>query len=563
MKILSGVTDQYIYFVAVDATDLKTRETGFSSFTVYRSRDGAAAAPMTTPTINETDSSNMPGVYELLLDEDMTIGAGNDTEEMVFHITHAGMAPVTRVIEIFRGKITTGNTLDVTANGEAGLDFGNTTGTLDAAQFGADFLTAAKIADGAFVAANFASSSLDGKGDWNTVIPPTVAEFEARTIVSADYVIVGDTIARVTLVDTTTALSGKTGFSLAATGLDAIGQAATGVVEIAKAIWDRVLTAATHNISTSAGRRIREIGSNIVLTGTSPDSGGTANTAIRIELDGDASAMDGAYDPAVVVITGGTGVGQSRQIFEYDGTNKYAYVNRAWKMIPDDTSKYTIVGHSGNTHVNEGLVTGGGNTSITLNSLASSIDDTYTGQVIFLYAGTGEDQARTITAYNGTSKIATVDRAWETNPANGLTIYAILPLHDTILQDAEIAKIPKSDSNVTFNVTALASINAECDTAISDAGLPEGIPKNALFNNIEFLMVDETDFATPETGLTVTGQRSINGGAFAGVSGAIAEVGNGIYQFDALAADLNGDVITFKFSSAGAADTFLTIKTSS
>ncbi len=33
---------------------------------------------------------------------------------------------------------------------------------------------------------------------------PTVAEFEARTIVSANYVVVGDTIARVTLVDTTT-----------------------------------------------------------------------------------------------------------------------------------------------------------------------------------------------------------------------------------------------------------------------------------------------------------------------------------------------------------------------
>jgi hypothetical protein len=57
---------------------------------------------MTTPTINETDSSNMAGVYELLLDEDMTIGAGNDTEEMAFHITHAGMAPVTRTIELYR-----------------------------------------------------------------------------------------------------------------------------------------------------------------------------------------------------------------------------------------------------------------------------------------------------------------------------------------------------------------------------------------------------------------------------------------------------------------------------
>lgn len=119
MRIPSGVTDQYIYFVAVDATDLKTRETGLSGFTVYRSRDGAAAAAFTTPTVNETDVTNMPGVYELLLDEDMTIGSGNDSEEMVFHITVSGMAPVTRTIELYRPKITAGNTLSVESDGDA------------------------------------------------------------------------------------------------------------------------------------------------------------------------------------------------------------------------------------------------------------------------------------------------------------------------------------------------------------------------------------------------------------------------------------------------------------
>lgn len=125
MRIPSGVTDQYIYFVAVDATDLKTREVGLTTFTVYRSRNGGTAAAMTTPTINETDTTNMPGVYELLLDEDMTIDAGDDSQEMVFHITHAGMAPVTRTIELYRPKITEGNTLDVTSTGAAGIDWGN------------------------------------------------------------------------------------------------------------------------------------------------------------------------------------------------------------------------------------------------------------------------------------------------------------------------------------------------------------------------------------------------------------------------------------------------------
>jgi len=121
MRFASGVTDQYMYFVAVDATDLKTRETGLSGFTVRRSRNGAASAAMTTPTINETDTTNMPGVYELLLDEDMTIDAGNETEEMCYHITHASMAPVTRVIELYRPKITAGETLSIDANGRVSL----------------------------------------------------------------------------------------------------------------------------------------------------------------------------------------------------------------------------------------------------------------------------------------------------------------------------------------------------------------------------------------------------------------------------------------------------------
>ena len=82
MRIPSGVTDQVIYFVAVDSTDLKSRETGLTTFTVYRDRNGGGATAMTTPTVAEVSAANMPGVYTLLLDEDMTIGSGNDSEEM-------------------------------------------------------------------------------------------------------------------------------------------------------------------------------------------------------------------------------------------------------------------------------------------------------------------------------------------------------------------------------------------------------------------------------------------------------------------------------------------------
>ncbi len=79
--------DQYTYFVAVDSTDFTTRETGLSSFTVYFSKDGGTSTAMTTPTINETDATFQPGVYELLLDEGTTVAAGNDMEKVVYHVT--------------------------------------------------------------------------------------------------------------------------------------------------------------------------------------------------------------------------------------------------------------------------------------------------------------------------------------------------------------------------------------------------------------------------------------------------------------------------------------------
>lgn len=117
-RFTTGTTDQYIYFVAVDSTDFTTRETGLTSFTVYRARNGAAATAYTTPTIAEVSASNMPGVYSLLLDEDMTIGSGNKSEEVVLHITQASMAPVTLIYELYRPDVTDGETI-TTSGGKA------------------------------------------------------------------------------------------------------------------------------------------------------------------------------------------------------------------------------------------------------------------------------------------------------------------------------------------------------------------------------------------------------------------------------------------------------------
>ena len=119
-------------------------------------------------------------------------------------------------------------------------------------------------------------------------------------------------------------------------------------------------------------------------------------------------------------------------------------------------------------------------------------------------------------------------------------------------------------SELATDAIGAAQLAADAVDEIRDGLLPT---QNLAFNNMEFLFVAATDHATPVTGATGTsGTRSIDGGAFGAVTGTIAEVGNGIYQFDASAADMNGGIITFRFIATGGTpgapdDRFVTIVT--
>lgn len=200
---------------------------------------------------------------------------------------------------------------------------------------------------------------------------------------------------------------------------------------IVNAVWDEPLTGNNHNNPTSAGRRLRDISTSVIHTGTAVSA--TVNT---IELNGDASGVDGAYDPSLIAIVGGTGFGQTRLVLEYKGSTKTAVVDRNWKTTPDATSEYSIVAHPGREHVNEGLAQGGTANTITLNVLASSIDDAYNGQVVFIRSGVGEDQALRVIDYNGTTKVATVCDNWGIVP-DGTSGYVMLS--GSVLKSDKIA----------------------------------------------------------------------------------------------------------------------------
>lgn len=192
----------------------------------------------------------------------------------------------------------------------------------------------------------------------------------------------------------------------------------------AMSLLDRTNTGTTHNIVNSVGRQIRQaVESSVIDSGTAQGSG-TGNN--QIQLATTASAVDGAYDPAAVVIIDNTGAMQTRLIYQYDGGTRTATVDRDWKVLPDATSVYLILAHPGREHVNEGLAQAGTASTITLNTLGSSQDDAYNGQTVFIRSGIGQDQSRLVIDYDGTSKIATVNRKWDITPTTQ-SGYVMLP----------------------------------------------------------------------------------------------------------------------------------------
>ena len=257
MRIPSGKTDQYVYFKALDSTDYVTPETGLTGFTVYRSRNTGTATLYTTPTTSELDATNMPGVYALLIDEDTTIASGSDSEEMALHITKAGMAPVTRTIELYRRDTTTGRTLDVSSGGEAGLDWANVgSPTTTVALTGTTIATTQKV--------DVETIKTNPVVNGGTITFPTGATLASTTNITAG------TIATVTNLTNLP--------SIPANWLTAAGTAADFGAEMATAIWTDT-TAGDFTTALSIGKSVMNgvaLGTGLTInayTGNTPQTG--------------------------------------------------------------------------------------------------------------------------------------------------------------------------------------------------------------------------------------------------------------------------------------------------
>lgn len=93
----------------------------------------------------------------------------------------------------------------------------------------------------------------------------------------------------------------------------------------------------------------------------------------------------------------------------------------------------------------------------------------------------------------------------------------------------------------------LLSIDGSGNVAITS-----NVKKNAA-SRLIFVMTDSTTH-NPKTGLTVTSQRSIDGGALASAANSVTEISNGLYTLVLASADTNGNDINYRFTATGADD---------
>ncbi len=412
---------------------------------------------------------------------------------------------------------TVGRTLDIAATGEVALDFGATIGTLDAAQFGADFLTSAKIADNAFLAVNFAANSLDGKGDWNigktgyslTQSFPTNFADMAITVTTG-LVSVGTMSANVIDAASIAASAmdgkgdwniGKTGYSLTqafpTNFADMSIVITTGLVDITQAAADKAWLTTT--------RQLTALQANIIAA-TSFAAGAIDSAAIAADAIGASELATDAIGDAQIA----TG----------------AIASTAFAAGAIDAAAIANAAIDAATFAADAIDA----TAIAANAIGAS---------------------ELATDAIGDAQIATA--------AIASTAFAA-----GAIDAAAIAADAIGASELATDAIGAAQLATDAVDEIRDAILPT---QNVAFNNIEFLFVAASDHVTPVTGATGTSvTRSIDGGAFGAGTGTLAEVGNGIYQYDASAADMNGGIITFRFIGTGGTpgapdDRFLTIVT--
>jgi hypothetical protein len=102
------------------------------------------------------------------------------------------------------------------------------------------------------------------------------------------------------------------------------------------AIWNEVLTGATHNIAASAGRRLRQLADTVVLVDGECDAASNAGTDSTGTITLEVGTTSACVGQAIRCEN------QVRFIASYDAGTRVAQLDRPWCVVPDAGDEYVI-----------------------------------------------------------------------------------------------------------------------------------------------------------------------------------------------------------------------------
>lgn len=324
------------------------------------------------------------------------------------------------------------------------------------------------------------------------------------------------------------------------------------------------------NLSVSAA-----VGAGDTMVATARRPGATGDTIATTKTSATASwdaatlgtTTAGVNGDVLVRIDGGLSFGLTNAPTTQDGVRRfipdefellgrntvYVFEDAAAKAWADEVLIIETTDHPSANHP-DGALFAGTATSVTASTLVAEASEdgiahplsadvnTVDALVIFIEsATTGAGQTVQLSSFVHSTRVFTLLNNWPLTPT-GTIVY----------------KIYSSPSRVPAQI--FGSNVASLDVAL---GIFQ-FHKNALLEDFSFVMRNTTGALA--VGADVTGQISKDGGAFVGITAAIAEIGStGVYQMTTspalLASEMNADHIVLKFTSPGAVATVVDIWT--
>lgn len=351
---------------------------------------------------------------------------------------------------------TAARTLDVSAGGEAGIDWANVgSPTTTLALTGTTIASTQKV--------DIETIKTNPVVNAGTVTFPTTATLASTTNITAGTVTTATNVTTVNgltagvITAASIAADAITAAKIATGAIDADALAADAVTEIwagstapsaatiADAVWDEDATA--HQTQGTFGQAIGDPGADTdtiwALVNTNLDAAVSSRMATYTQPTGFLAATFPTTVASTTNITAGTittatnvttvnglaaGVITATSIASdaFTAAKFAADCITAAKIADGAIDRATFAADTGLQAIRSGTAQAGAAGTITLDASASSTTNFYRGCLIYLTGGTGVGQVEACFSYDGTTKVATMWKNWKTTPDN-TTTFAVLP----------------------------------------------------------------------------------------------------------------------------------------